>query len=62
MADEVETLAFWMTFKCAVMNLPYGGGKGAVHGRPAQARRRRNSERLSRRLCKQALRLAIIRA
>lgn len=29
-ADEVETLAFWMTFKCAVMNLPYGGGKGAV--------------------------------
>lgn len=28
--DEVETLAFWMTFKCAVMNLPYGGGKGAV--------------------------------
>src|SRR5690606_21362216 len=29
-ADEVEALAFWMTFKCAVMNLPYGGGKGAV--------------------------------
>ncbi len=28
-AEEVETLAFWMTFKCAVMNLPYGGGKGA---------------------------------
>ncbi|WP_156927177.1 Glu/Leu/Phe/Val family dehydrogenase [Azospirillum halopraeferens] len=28
--DEVTTLAFWMTFKCAVMNLPYGGGKGAV--------------------------------
>ncbi|MGH6763565.1 MAG: Glu/Leu/Phe/Val family dehydrogenase [Phyllobacterium sp.] len=29
-AEETETLAFWMTFKCAVMNLPYGGGKGAV--------------------------------
>jgi len=29
-AEEVETLAFWMTFKCAVMNLPYGGGKGAI--------------------------------
>ena len=28
--EEVETLAFWMTVKCAVMNLPYGGGKGAV--------------------------------
>ena len=28
--DEVMTLAFWMTFKCAVANLPYGGGKGGV--------------------------------
>jgi glutamate dehydrogenase (NADP+) len=32
--DEVETLAFWMTCKCAVMNLPYGGGKGAVQVDP----------------------------
>jgi glutamate dehydrogenase (NADP+) len=32
--DEVETLAFWMTFKCAVMNLPYGGGKGAIRVDP----------------------------
>src|ERR1051326_8163919 len=24
---EVKALAFWMTFKCALMNLPYGGGK-----------------------------------
>ena len=28
--DEIMTLAFWMTFKCAVVNLPYGGGKGGV--------------------------------
>jgi glutamate dehydrogenase (NADP+) len=28
--DEVESLAFWMTFKCAALNLPYGGGKGGV--------------------------------
>lgn len=28
--DEVKTLAFWMTCKCAVANLPYGGGKGGI--------------------------------
>ena len=46
-ADEVETLAFWMTFKCAVMNLPYGGGKGAVQVDPRQLSKA-EIERLSR--------------
>jgi glutamate dehydrogenase (NADP+) len=28
--DEVQSLAFWMTFKCAALGLPFGGGKGGV--------------------------------
>ncbi len=28
--DEVTSLAFWMTFKCAALNLPYGGAKGGI--------------------------------
>jgi glutamate dehydrogenase (NADP+) len=28
--EEVELLAFLMTFKCAVLNLPFGGGKGGI--------------------------------
>jgi glutamate dehydrogenase (NADP+) len=45
--EEVETLAFWMTMKCAVMNLPYGGGKGAVRVDP-RTLSKAELERLSR--------------
>jgi glutamate dehydrogenase (NAD(P)+) len=46
--DEVRALAAWMTWKCAVVNLPYGGGKGGVICDP-KSMSKAELERLTRR-------------
>ncbi|WP_111413419.1 Glu/Leu/Phe/Val family dehydrogenase [Billgrantia lactosivorans] len=45
--EEVTTLSFWMAVKCAVADLPYGGGKGGVKVDPKQLSKL-ELERLSR--------------
>src|SRR5205809_2347196 len=46
--DEVRALAMWMTWKCAIVNIPFGGAKGGVLCDPHKLSRA-ELERLSRR-------------
>ncbi len=46
--DEVRALAMWMTWKCAVVNIPYGGAKGGVICNPKEMSQS-ELERLTRR-------------
>jgi glutamate dehydrogenase (NAD(P)+) len=46
--DEVKALASWMTWKCATVNIPYGGGKGGVICDP-KSMSKNELERLTRR-------------
>jgi glutamate dehydrogenase (NAD(P)+) len=46
--DEIRALAIWMSLKCAVVDIPFGGAKGGVKVNPAELSKR-ELERLTRR-------------
>jgi glutamate dehydrogenase (NAD(P)+) len=52
--DEVKALAAWMTWKCAVVSIPYGGAKGGVRCNPKEMSRA-ELERLTRRFASEIL-------
>lgn len=43
-ADEVKALSLWMTFKCAITGIPYGGGKGGIIVDPSELSKRELEE------------------
>jgi len=52
--DEVKALAAWMTWKCAVVGIPYGGAKGGVRCNPKEMSRG-ELERLTRRFASEIM-------
>jgi glutamate dehydrogenase (NAD(P)+) len=51
---EVAALAMWMSWKCGIMNLPFGGAKGGINCDPAALSRGEN-ERVTRRFTEEVL-------
>jgi glutamate dehydrogenase (NAD(P)+) len=52
--DEVKALAMWMTWKCAIAGIPFGGAKGGVAVNPKQ-HSRAEMERMTRRYASEIL-------
>ena len=52
--DEVKALAMWMTWKCALMGIPFGGAKGGVVCNPKQLSRE-ELERMTRRFASEII-------
>lgn len=42
--DEVKALSTWMTIKCSVANIPYGGGKGGIKVNPSDLTKKQLEE------------------
>src|SRR5436853_1538021 len=53
---EVAALAMWMSWKCGIMNLPFGGAKGGIACDPAELTRG-ELERLTRRFTEELLQI-----
>jgi glutamate dehydrogenase (NAD(P)+) len=51
-AEECVGLSMWMTWKCAVMDIPFGGGKGGIVVNPKELSEK-ETERLTRRLAEE---------
>ena len=48
--EECKALAFWMTIKCALQNIPFGGGKGGIKFNPRDYSQE-DLKRISRKFC-----------
>ena len=48
--DECKALAFWMTLKCALQNIPFGGGKGGIKMNPRDYSQE-DLKRISKKFC-----------